>query len=134
MKYVKVCPKCKSTDVVQDKSTLQQTGMLPTLYICNNCNHSGHIFLEVTVDELNKFQSDADNKGLRDTKKDKSKLLDTSYGNFQVRFIWKFTGPFLLFFAIILFLAQEMFIGTIILVPGLIMTFITYFKKQKITS
>jgi len=54
--FVKVCPNCKSINVRIDKSTLQQTGIFPTLYICKTCSHSAYTFPEVKLSRLENFK------------------------------------------------------------------------------
>lgn len=130
-RYVTICPKCKCTDVYQDKSTLQQTGALPTMYICNKCKHSGYTFPEIELSKLESFEEKVDAKNLRNNKKDKTELIDTSYGKFGVRFWWKIVSPMAILFAIFL-LFFEPISGTIFLVLGAIMFYITYFKKRKL--
>ena len=130
-KYVQVCPQCKSINISQDKSTMQQLGELPIRYICNNCGHSGFSFPEVLESEVEKFEKDIRHSGLIDTKKDKTPLLDDSYGKFEVRFLWKIFSPIILFLGIIL-LFYKILTGIIFLLVGLVMGYITYFKKRKL--
>ena len=129
--YVRVCPQCKSIDVSQDKSTMQQLGELPTRCICNNCGHSGFVFPEVSESQLEEFEKEIKQSGLANTKKDNTPLLDDSYGKFEVRFMWKILSPTILIVGI-LFLLNQPLIGVIILSVGLIMGYITYFKKRKL--
>ena len=129
--YIKICPKCKSIDVSQDKSTMQQLGELPTRYICNNCGHSGFVFPEVLESQLEEFEKEIKQLGLAHTKKDETPLLDDSYGKFQVRFMWKILSPIFLIVGII-FLLNQPLTGVIILLVGLIMGYITYFKKRRL--
>ena len=130
-KYVRVCPKCKSINIKQDKSTLQQTGALPTMYICNKCGHSGYTFPEVKLSELKKFEVEVDAEHLRDNKKDKTELIDTSYGKFEVRLWWKIVSPIMILLGVFL-LFFEPISGIISLILGLITFYITYFKKRKL--
>ncbi|MBU0980426.1 MAG: hypothetical protein KJ709_06465 [Nanoarchaeota archaeon] len=58
-KYVRVCPKCKSPDVSQDRDALQQIGILPQTYVCNRCGHSGSFFIEVPISKLKKLREKA---------------------------------------------------------------------------
>jgi len=75
-------------------------------------------------------------------KKEKSELLDTSYGKFEIRFIWKFAGPFMVLLGIallfrvpdFLFSADEKITGFILLVIGLFIVYITYYKKRRLHS
>lgn len=131
-KFIQVCPKCKSGNISRDKTLLFEGAVgLPSLFICNNCGHSGYAFPEVAVSKLKKFNNAVEEKNLKTDKKDNSKLVDTSYGEFQVRFFWKITGPlFLLLGFFILF--QDIIGGLLILAPALFMVYIAYFKKRKI--
>ena len=131
-KYIKICPKCKSPDIRTDKSTMQQLGALPTMYICNKCRHSGYSFPELEISGLNSLKS------LRKAKKDKSELVDTSYGKFEVRLIWKIesililmTGMFMAF-GELFYEPLERAIGIIIILIGAFMFYITYFKKRRL--
>ena len=127
--YIKICPNCKSIDINLDKSTLQQTGALPSMYICNKCGHSGFIFPEIKVDELKKFEKEVDKKKLRRLKKDNSKMIDNSYGIFEVRFMWKITAPIFLILGLrVIYL--DPISGIILTLLGVIMVYITYFEKK----
>ncbi|MDP7180256.1 MAG: hypothetical protein QF824_03230 [Candidatus Woesearchaeota archaeon] len=130
-KYVRVCPKCKSGSVRMDKSTLQQTGALPTMYICGRCGHSGNSFPEVEISKLKGFEKEVDKKHLRFTKKDKTELIDTSYGEFEVKIIWKVLS-IVFFLAGIFYLTVESVSGAILLLIGIFMFYITYFEKRKL--
>ncbi len=126
---VRVCPNCKSIDVSQDKSTLQQTGMLPTLYICNACGHSGYTFPVVNSYELKDFEKEVDKRNLRKKADDDSEQLDPSYGRFEVHIVWKITGPLLSLIGLLMLLQKIWAYGTISLALGLFMTYITYGRR-----
>lgn len=131
--YIKFCPKCKYVDVSRSKVThIQKLGALPHMYICNHCGHTGYQFPEVEISELGHFQKEVDKRQLRDTKKDKTELVDTAYGKFEVRVIWKITAPILLIIGIIFLSSQYYLYGSIVLLVGLFMVYITYFKKRKL--
>lgn len=130
-RYTTVCPKCKSPDIRQDKSTLQQLGALPTMYICNKCGYSSYSFPEVNVSELDGFEEEVDKENLRDSRKKKSILLDPSYGNFQVRFVWKIGAPITIIIGLLTF-PNEPFTGTFLISAGIVASYITYFKKRKL--
>ena len=141
--YVKICPRCKTAMVSQDKSILQKTGALPPLYLCKNCGHSGYVFPEIKASKLKDFEVEVEQKGLRITTKDKTELVDTAYGKFEVHFLWKITGPITLLVGILILFqprAYEEIIspsffniyGGIILLIGLFMVYITYFNKRKL--
>ena len=133
--YIKFCPKCSSIDIYQDKSAMQSLGFLPTKYICNNCGYTSFNFPEIDVDELDKIHP----QKKQETKKSKNQfeLIDTSYGRFYVKVMWKIVGPvFLMYGLIYLYFILDsdsyenldllMPIGLIIL--GIIMCYITFTK------
>lgn len=130
-KYVRICPKCKSPDIYLDKSTLQQLGELPTMYICNKCGHSGYTFPEVALSDFEDFEKEVDEDNMRDTQKDKTPLLDDAYGKFEVRFVWKFLAPIILILGVIYVFVQPI-AGIVLLALGLFIGYITYFKKRKL--
>ncbi len=130
--YVMVCPKCKSPDIYVDKSNKLQPALgVPTMYGCNNCGHSGYTFPEVEISELEEFEEEIRAKGLAYTKKDKTPLVDVQYGNFVVRVIWKVTSPILVVLGIILF-SRNIFLGGFVTFFGLVLFYITYFRKSKL--
>ena len=134
-KYIKICPKCKSPDIRMDKSTLQQLGALPAFYICNKCNYSGYNFPELEISGLNKFKEKSNKKH---AKKFSSELVDTAYGKFEVRLIWKIESIAILLVGILLLFkepdyeAGEKIAGIILILIGAFMFYITYFKKRKL--
>ncbi len=156
--YVLICPECKSPDVRIDKSNPLQSVMgLPSYYSCNRCGHSSNVFPEIRISELDSFEKDVDKNHLRKFQKDNTKLVDTSYGNFEVHFVWKFLGPALLiagltmlFFkeALFLFIANiytflfsirwlseigvltgSTFFSIILIITGSFMVYTVYMKK-----
>jgi len=131
--FVKVCPKCKSTNVTVDKSTLQQVGVFPTLYICNNCNHSAYTFPEIKLSKLENFENAVDKNKLRDLKGKKTELIDTYYSDFQVQFIWKLSAIFIILIGLI-FIFNNLLVGTVLILLGLIIFLITYFKKRNLKN
>jgi len=131
-KYVMICPKCKSPDVYRDESNPLQPALgLPARYICNNCKHSGYNFPEVKLSELEKFEEEVTEEHLSETKKDNSSIIDTSYGNFEVRAVWKISAPIILLVGIFL-LFKKPIIGMAITLLGIFMFYITYFKRRKL--
>jgi len=136
-KYAMVCPKCKYGDIRQDKSTLQQMGALPTMYICNKCGHSGYTFPEVKVSEIKDFEQEVDDKKLRTLKKDETDLIDTALGKNAVRVVWKFTSILAILIGLgdIIFLQKFgtvfILVNTVVLLLGIGMFYITYFKSKK---
>ena len=135
--YVMVCPQCKSPDIHRDvDSKIQGALGLPSLYVCNKCGHSSHLFPEVEISELEEFEHEVDKKHERHVKKDKTELLDTSYGNMWVRFakhivVWKLVGSLFLIFGIIVF--QKLpWVGAFIILLSLGVIYIAFVKKRKL--
>jgi hypothetical protein len=130
--YVMVCPKCKSPDVESDRTNPLQPAMgLPQIYLCNRCGHSGPNFPEVELSELEHFETEAKKEKLVDTKEDATPKVDSRYGVFEVRVLWKITGPVILLLGILLAF-KEFILGAIAILFGLVMIYITYFKKRNI--
>ena len=127
-----VCPQCKSPDIHRDVDTKIQGALgLPSMYVCNKCGNSSHMFPEVEISEFKKFEHEVDKKHERDIKKDETPLLDTSLANITARFFLKFTGPLLLIIG--LGISFRLFVpGMITFFIGTVLTYITYFKKKKI--
>ena len=132
-KYVRVCPQCKSSDVAIDRyNSLQPAMGLLAVYRCNKCGYLGNYFPEVKLSEIKEFKEEVTKEHhLSDTKKDNSSMVDTSYGNFEVRVFWKISAPITLLVGIFL-LFKEPISGTIITLLGIFMFYITYFKKRKL--
>ena len=130
--YIMICPKCKSADVKVDKTNpLEPAEGMSSMYICSNCNHTGFSFPEVSLSQLDGFEREAQREGLIDTHPDRSSKVDTRYGDFQVKIIWKVSGPLILLVGVI-FSFQVPVIGAIIVILGLFMVYVTYFKKRKL--
>ena len=130
-KYVQVCPKCKSIDIMRDNTVKFEGAVgLPSMFICNNCSHSSYVFPEVAVSELEDFKGKVEEKKLINTKKDNSKLVDTNYGDFIVNFFWKIIGPLVLIFGIAISF-QNILGGLLPIVASLFVIYIAYFKKGK---
>jgi hypothetical protein len=135
-----VCPKCKSPDISTDKSNplIGQMG-LPTKYVCNNCEYAGYSFPEVDITEIEKFEEDAAKTETKETG-EKPELVDTNYGKYEVRLIWKISSVAL----IIISLANLYFFrnagnsfilsNSITLILGFLMFYVTYFKKRKLSE
>ncbi len=124
--YIIVCPKCKSSDIKQDDSVLQQIGALPSMHLCNKCGYAGYVFPEVLVSKLDTFKEEVERNKKRFSGKG---MIDPSYGDFQVRFVWKITAPLTIFIGILL-LNRELYVALILIVIGSIASYITYFKKK----
>ena len=123
-----VCPNCKSADVSRDTSNVLDGPVgLPSMFVCNSCQHTGRFFPEISIDEVRSLPKN--NKGTDKHKKDNTSLVNTDYGNFFVRVVWKITGPAFLLLGLI-FLPQIK--GIIYFVLGLFIVYVTYFKKRKL--
>ena len=130
--FIMVCPKCKSPNVGIDKSNpLQLSIGLPAMYFCKKCDHSGYNFPEVPISELGAFEKESKKEGLVDTRRDNTPKVDASYGAFGVRVLWKITSPMVLGFGIFIF-SKEPIYGSILILIGLFLFYITYFKKRKL--
>ncbi|MBI3052431.1 hypothetical protein HYY74_08340 [Candidatus Woesearchaeota archaeon] len=113
---VMICPRCKSVNISPDKENPLKFSLgAPLLYICGKCRHSGYNFPQIPLRELANFEKEVDKKHLRITKKDESELVDTSYGAFEVGFIWKFSGPLLLMAGFVLLFSKLGLLGTVLL-------------------
>lgn len=94
--YVKVCPKCKSTNVSFGTSTnMWGIPYLPAGNVCKDCGYTSKTFPELQISKLNKY------KKLKIGKEQKNKV-DMSYGKFMVRRWWKVAGPLALILAFML--------------------------------
>ena len=132
-KYVRFCPKCSSIEINQDKSTMQSLGYLPTKYICSNCGYSSFNFPEMNLNKLDKLHIKTHQE------RNQSELLDTSYGKFYVRIMWKIAGPVSLIFGLIFIYLTinsypydglDLLMGIAIAAMGAIMCFITFTNKD----
>ena len=127
--FIMVCPKCKSPDVAIDKTNpLQPSFGLPPKYICNKCGYSGYNFPEIKLSNLEGFEKEMYKKHLIKRKTNKE-LVDVSYGNFEVRAIWKITGPLLFLVGLFVF-SISLLVGAIIILLSLFMIYTTYYKKK----
>ena len=127
--YLKFCPKCSSGDINQDKSTMQSLGYLPTKYICSNCGYSSFNFPEIEDVKVKKLKPEAHRK------EKESELIDTSYGKFYVRVMWKIAGPsfsllgiVLLYFGLRIMDYFQISLSLGLIVFGLGMSYITFIK------
>ena len=80
-KYVKICPKCGSTNVVTDFSNPAVWAYgTTTKYRCKDCKYMANIFPEVLKDNIQKYKEEV-GKGIKKGKINlKSELIDTSTG------------------------------------------------------
>ena len=137
--FIMICPICKSPDVNMDKSNPVQPAMgLPPMYICNKCGHVGNYFPEIPVREIEEFEAEV-KKGETEVKKgepnnslfNKESKVDIRYGIFEVRVLWKIFAPIILFLGIFL-LFKEPISGSILILIGLGMYYVTFFSKRKL--
>ncbi|MBS3119970.1 hypothetical protein J4475_04060 [Candidatus Woesearchaeota archaeon] len=52
VKYVQVCPRCRSRDIIMSNDNPLAGSMMPIERKCNECNYSGTFFPEVPEEEL----------------------------------------------------------------------------------
>ncbi|MFQ5620342.1 MAG: hypothetical protein ACE5FT_00695 [Candidatus Nanoarchaeia archaeon] len=122
-KYVMICPKCKSTDISMDYSNPIQPAIgLPARYVCGKCNHNAYTFPEVSLSKVKKFKGNP---------KIKASVVDTSYGKFEVRALWKVGGPLFILIGLFFYLLVPI-VGVLIILAGWGMCYITYFRKRKL--
>ena len=130
--YVKFCPKCKSVDVNIEKSNPVQPSMgLPAMWVCNSCEHSGYDFPEVRASEVARFEKEAGREHLKKKGKDNTPLIDPAYGVFEVHIMWKLTAPIIILVSVWM-VAKNLLLGWPVLILGILMAYITYFKKMRI--
>ena len=136
-KYIKFCPKCNSIDTYQDKSTMQSLGYIPTKYICNYCGFSSFNFPEIEIEEIDKLQINF--KKVK-TGLGNSELIDTSYGKFYVRVMWKILGPisFIVGLIYLYFISHSIenkdidrLTALVLIIFGLMMSYISFIKSVK---
>jgi len=51
---MKICPKCGSTDIMVDRSTIM--GIMPVVYVCDNCGNTAAFFPDVERKNIEKFR------------------------------------------------------------------------------
>ena len=127
MKRVKVCPFCKSTSVGHDTSNPLEGALgLPERFVCYDCGHTGYTFPEMPAKEVKKYRKAT--KKPPETHKEK---VDVSYGNFEVRAVWKASGPAAVVLGLILFTITPI-TGTLLVLAGVVMVAITYGEKRSL--
>jgi len=72
-KYIKFCPKCNSTNLSLDKSSI----LYAINYVCDDCSYANNIFPEIEISMLEKLK-----KKKSKTEVVNPKLIDTSYEKF----------------------------------------------------
>jgi len=129
-KYVKVCPKCGSTDVHLDFSNPAVWGYgAPTSYQCESCGHVAHIFPEILKEDVeaykDNFQKDVEQGKI---KFKKEPIIEAETGFFAGRM-----EIAILFFAggIITSLAGLYLVGLVSLVIGAMFLYYTSRGKKK---
>ena len=132
--YARVCPKCASAQVWMDQSNPLQSQMgLPPTYVCSQCCFSAYIFPEVPVSQVKSLRAEAKKEGLTEKKEAGQSTVDTRYGGFEVRVVWKIFGPILVLAGILL-LFKALVYGILLLTAGLALSYVTFFKKKEINS
>ncbi len=133
--FFKVCPECGSIDVHENlENPLSPIG-LPALYTCRRCMHTSNIFPEARPEKIKKLKEHIIDD-IRLTMIDESEKVDISYGRFEVNFMWKFTGPLLVFAGILLILNYpvnyiNLMVPALLIVIGIFMIYITYLGGRR---
>ena len=118
---------------------MQSFGYLPTKYICSNCGYLSFNFPEIDVDELDKLHPQK-KQGKKESK-NQSELIDTSYGKFYVKVVWKILGSiFLMFWLIYLYSILnsdsyknlDLLISIIFIILGIVMCYFTFTKNKSL--
>ena len=104
---VLVCPRCGSPDVEFDRSTpLIGAAELPAQYVCNTCGFQAHLFPEKDISQVKVRKVAA-----------KVPKIDTNYGNFEVRVVWKYLSLLFLLGGVVLLFADPL-VGAVYLLIG----------------
>ena len=120
MRRIRVCPSCKSTDIVHDTSNPLEAPLgLPERLMCRTCGFSGYVFPTMPASEVQTYKKNT--KGIHP----QAELIDTSYGNFAVRALWKVTSPTLFVIGAIFLLSGALW-GMIPMFVATVMMYITY--------
>jgi hypothetical protein len=123
--FLKICPKCASIKIFEEiENPLHSLGVL-AYYRCSHCDYSSHLFPEVKPSQIDYFKNHVFHEiNLKDG--NYNELIDTSYGRFEVNYLWKATGPIFLIIGIILLLNSILLPGTLMLIYALFTIIITY--------
>jgi predicted RNA-binding Zn-ribbon protein involved in translation (DUF1610 family) len=126
---VMICPKCKSPEIERDRSNPLQGALgMSSMFNCLDCGFSGYAFPEVPASELKGFEKAAKEEGIVHTHENKTKKVDTRYGNFAVSVWWKIISPALLVLgAIALF--NRRYEGLLYLFAGMILFYFAYMRR-----
>ena len=128
--YVKICPNCDSLDISPEISTMQQTGALPSRYVCNNCGFTSFAFPEANLNDYKKSEEKVTK--IPKEKKQEEKI-DFSYGNFMVRVVWKYLSILIIIASItdLIFFENQptwlLLLVILVLIIGVAMFYITFF-------
>jgi len=125
MTKTKVCPRCNSIKISQDKSNplVGAVGAPPKFY-CENCDYTSFVFPEVNLEKAKKMKTKIIKKD------DKTKKVDTSYGDYLRKFWWKIIGPIALIVGLIIIYSNSDYTtGGILIIISLIMIYFGFLKK-----
>jgi len=127
-RFVKFCPRCKSTNVSQVKDNpLMGAYGLPSAYECTNCSYRANVFPEVKESNIGNVK---DGSKFSEGMKSESSV-DIAYGKFTSKVLWKMFGPLSSILGVVLlFSPVNKIIGSLFLIAGVIMSVIAY-KKVK---
>lgn len=110
-----------------DKTNPLQPAMgLPIMYNCNNCKYSGYHFPEVEISKLNKLKP---GKVIKETHQ-----INTAYGDFYIRVMWKIFSPVVLLIGLYLLFYKDIPTGIIFTLLGMFTFYIAFFKKRKLSD
>lgn len=123
-KFVKICPKCNSTDISTDFSNpaFVAGGLFNNAKVCNKCGHHSNFFPEVEVDKLPKVKK---------IKKDE-KVNQVNPNYFQdINWFWRFAGPFGILIGLLFMIFYNIkfifYLGVLGILPlSIVITFTSY--------
>ncbi len=99
-KYVTVCPKCGSSDVLPEQDPAYAGLGFPQFKQCNHCGHHGMIFPEVSASQVPKNPKSA--KEIKDIQ-----FVQTHFGKGYLKY-WIYIGiPLMTLMLILLLLTQQ---------------------------
>ncbi len=128
--YVKVCPQCKLPDISIDKSNpLQPARGMPYSYICNRCGTVGWNFPEVEASQIGTFEKEIDRKHLRLIRQKGNELVNTAWGTFTIKRMWKISSISMTLVGLFVMLKQDELSGIMLLSLGTIMFYFAYVKR-----
>lgn len=124
--FIKICPKCKSTNIRVDNFNPLNSLILPTRYICSSCGNAGNIFPEIPVSKLKEVQKEK----TRATSNESSGV-DVRIGVFEIKVFWKIFAPMIFLVGVFFMFSGSILIGAISIAISLLMFYFAYFKKIK---